>query len=638
MCGLAGMIGPEADATVVQRMMAALRHRGPDESGVLSRPGVCLGHQRLSIIDLSTGRQPIANEDETVWIVFNGEIYNFRELRSELEAKGHRFTTRSDTEVIVHLYEESGATAFARLDGIFAFALWDDRRRCLFLARDHFGVKPMHYQWDGTTLRFASEIKALLADPAVPRELNVQGLHDFLNVRYLPGHETLFAGIERLPPAHYLRWHDGALSLQRYWQLSVDEEPTVTPAAWAEGIRERLVDAVRRQLVSDVPLGVYLSGGLDSSALVAAASGCASAPLQTFTLGFGEPTDELADARVVANRFHTVHHELTLGADPLAELPAVVWHVEEPKVNIVQGYLLARFAREQVKVALGGLGGDELFGGYDIYRYIAPLQGLHRWIPRRVADGPLAWFSRLAYDVQEHAGLRWHEHRLGLQWLASVGNRARMYALLRNAWDYNPDLAGRLYGPALRDLRLRPVEDIFAPYFYNNGTSMVAQALRAEFETKMVDDFLLNEDRVSMAHGLEVRVPFLDRQLVEYAWRIPAALKLDRGETKALFKRAMTQWLPPETLAKKKWGFTFSSYHQFKKDLKEVAERVLTRERVQEVGWFNYGWIRRVLDHPPHPRLRWHYFMLWMMVGFEIWRQTFLTPSLGPRPLADYHA
>jgi asparagine synthase (glutamine-hydrolysing) len=506
--------------------------------------------------------------------------------------------------------------------------------------RDPIGVKPLHYHWDGETLRFGSEIKALLSDSAVPRQLNPQGFHDFLNLRYIPGEQTLFADIFRLAPAHYLKWSHGKISLHRYWELSVETNGNFTTAAWAKRIRGVLSSAVQRQLISDVPLGIYLSGGLDSSSLVAAASKCLNTSVQTFTLGFNEPTDEVTDARIVAEHFDTVHHEMILDADPLQYLPQVIWHVEEPKVNILQGYLLSRFARRWVKVVLNGLGGDELFAGYDIYRYIAPLERLDPWIPSFIAHGPLEWISRAAYSLQEAMMvLRWHEHRLGVQLLASVGRRARMYTLLRNVWDYNPELSERIYGPALRGVSLRSAETYFEPYFPNNGESIVTQALRAEFQTKMVNDFLLSEDRVSMAHGLEVRVPFLDHELVQVAWQIPTALKLHWGQGKYVFKKAVRSWLPKLILDKRKWGFTFSSYHQYQKDLKIVAEAVLTRERVHDVGWFNYNWIRQVLDYPPHPRLRWHYFMLWMMVGFEIWRQIFLTsPQVEqPRPLVEYN-
>jgi asparagine synthase (glutamine-hydrolysing) len=621
-------------------MMRAIRHRGPDDEGLWKSTDVCLGHQRLSIIDLDTGRQPIHNEDHTIWIVYNGEIYNFPELRRELESKGHRFYTRTDTEVVVHLYEEYGPSSFARLNGMFAFGLWDERQRSAFLVRDHLGVKPLHYHWDGETLRFSSEVKALFVDPAVRRELNPQGLHDFLNLRYVPGEQTLFADIFRLAPAHYLKWTDGKISMHRYWVLPTEENYNVGTEAWAESIRESLLQAVRRQLVSDVPVGIYLSGGLDSSTLTAAATNYVDAPLQTFTLGFNEPTDEIADARLVAQYFKTDHHETILDPDPLQYLPKVIWHVEEPKVNMLQGYLLAEFAQRKVKVALNGLGGDEVFAGYDIYKYLAPFQHFHRWVPGIIAHGPLEWLSRAAYSLEEAVtALRWHQHRLGVQALAAVGRPARMYALLRNAWDYNPALSEKIYGPALRGLALRSIETYFESYFPSNGQTVVAQALRAEFDTKMVNDFLLTEDRVSMAHGLEVRVPFLDRELVQLAWQIPVTLKFRWGKGKYVLRKAVDGWLPKTIMRKRKWGFTFSSYHQYQKDLKAVAEAVLTRSRVNDIGWFNYRWIRQVLDYPPHPRLRWHYFMLWMMVGFEVWRQMFLSSSQveSARALEEYY-
>jgi asparagine synthase (glutamine-hydrolysing) len=640
MCGVVGMIGPRADIGIVRQMMTAVQHRGPDDEGLWKSTGVCLGHKRLSVIDLKSGNQPIHNEDKSLWIVYNGEIYNFRHLRLELESKGHGFYTRTDTEVILHLYEEYGTDSFARLNGMFSFAIWDERKQCALLVRDRFGVKPLHYHWDGATLCFGSEIKVLLSDPSIQREINPQAFHDFLNLRYVPGEQTLFKSIYRLPPAHFLSLQGNRISLQRYWSLPVDDSETCTITAWSEKLRECISSAVDRQMVSDVPLGIYLSGGLDSSSLVAAASKRSNGILKTFSLGFNEPTDELDDGRLVARHFQTSHHEISLDLDPLQFLPEVIWHVEEPKVNILQGYLLARFARQEVKVVLSGLGGDELFAGYDILRFIAPLEGLQPWIPKFIADGPLEWISRAAYSVQEGSNShRWQQHRLGIQWLASTGRRARMYSLLRNAWDYNGSLQQKLYGPAMRELRVRPIEAYFERYFANNSESMVAQTLRAEFETKMVNDFLLSEDRVSMANGLEVRVPFLDNELVNLAWRIPTKLKYQQGRGKYILKMAMSQWLPQTIIDKRKWGFTFSSYHQFLKDLKAVAEGVLTRERVETVGWFNYAWIRQIIDYPPHPRLRWHYFMLWMMVGFEIWRQTFLITSgaKARRTLAEYY-
>ncbi len=625
MCGICGLAGGDLDRARVERMCAILAHRGPDGSGIYQSDGAILGHTRLSIIDLATGDQPMANEDRTVWVVFNGEIYNHRELRRTLETRGHRFSSQSDTEVLVHLYEEYGEAFLPHLDGIFAFALWDARRKRLLLVRDYFGVKPLHYFFDGMTLCFASEIKALVQDAAVPRRVNFQALHYFLNLRYIPGESTLFENVWRLLPAHYLVFENGAISIARYADFTPREDTSHDEAFFVEGIRHYLREAVRKQLMSDVPLGVYLSGGLDSSALVAFMRQAGADPIRSFTMGFNEPTDELDDARIVANHFGTEHHEIVLAPDPLREFPRVIWHAEEPKENILQGFLLSRFARQSVKVVLGGLGGDELFAGYDLHRFIYPAQGMHRWVPRCVADHVLHPLSRAAFAFENRLGnLALDEYRRGVQMLLALGDPARYYAILRNVWDDDRGQFANIYGAALRNLAREQTRRLLDPFFVNGARGVLNATLWAEFNTKMVEDFLANEDRTAMAHGVEVRVPFLDRDLVRFALTIPAQMKMRGNSTKHLFRRTLADVLPSPTLRKKKWGFSFSPYHQFQKDLRQVVERVLTRERVQARGWFNYDYLRRILDHPPHPRLRWHYFFLWNVLGFEIWYQMFI--------------
>jgi len=644
MCGISGMVGPDADRATAQRMSDSLAHRGPDGEGFYTDAGVVLGHRRLKIIDLVTGDQPLSNEDGTVWVVYNGEIYNFRELRRELEGQGHQFRTRSDTEVLVHLYEQHGEHFLPRLDGIFAFALWDSRRRRLLLARDYFGVKPLHYHFDGRTLRFGSEIKAILEDTVVPRQVDFQALHYFLNVRFIPGERTLFAGIRRLLPAHYLVFEDGAVRTQRYFELQPEGGPRRGESYYIDGIQHHLREAVRKQLVSDVPLGVYLSGGLDSSSIVAFMSQLVAEPVKTFCLGFNEPTDELDDARVIAHHFKTEHHEMSLDADPLRRYPEVIWHAEEPKENILQGYLLAQFARQHVTVVQGGLGGDELFAGYTNNLFVYPAQPLHRLVPPAVARHVLQPLSRLLFHAQNATGaLRLDEYRRGVQMLLALGDPERYYLILRNTWDFDAGAFANLYGPALRDQHLALTHTEFDDYFTANGgvsasRGVLEQALWAEFHTKMIDDLLVNEDRTSMAHGLEVRVPLLDRDLVRFAMGIPVDLKIKRGETKYIFRKAMSGLLPEHALRKKKWGFSFNPYYQFQKDLKQAAERVLTAQRVERRGWFNYAYLRRILDHPPHPRLRWHYFLLWLALGLEIWAQMFLDEAVTrpPRELEAY--
>ena len=605
-------------------MVASLAHRGPDASGIHHDGVVFLGHARLSIIDLDSGSQPMCDQEERYWVVFNGEIYNYRELRDELESHGHKFRTSSDTEVLIHGFRQWGTDLFGRLDGIFAFALWDSVERELVVARDCFGIKPLHYVLNGQSVGFASEVKALLCLPNFDRSADLQAVHDFLNLRYIPGERTLFSGVRRLLPGRYLVFRDGRLSEHTYYSLTVGECEARTEEEYADGIRHYLCEAVRKQLVADVPIGVYLSGGLDSSSLVACMAEVGHSPIRTFSMGFDEPTDELDDARVVAQHFGTEHHEITLSADPLKEFPRVIYHTEEPKENVLQGFLLARFAREGVKAVLGGLGGDELFAGYSLHRYVYPFDRIQRWVPRLLGHGLLRWASDSVSAIQHRMGpLVLDDYSRGAQLLLSAGDPLRQYLVLRNAWDFERNGFRRHYGSALLEAELSPTSRSFEPYFCN-GHGTLTSVLDAEFHTKMVDDFLCNEDRTSMAHGLEVRVPFLDRDLVEFAWSIPSRLKMRGNTTKHLFRRAMSGMLPEHTLKKPKWGFSFNPHLQFQKDLRTVAQRVLTRQRVEERGWFNFEFIQRILDHRPHRRLRWHYFFIWLAVGLEIWAQMFL--------------
>ncbi len=623
MCGITGFSGP-ANPELLQAMTDSLVHRGPDAAGYHVSDGANLGNRRLRIIDLAGGDQPIANEDESVWIVYNGELYNDPELRQMLEAKGHVYRTRADTETLLHLYEEYGPIFPQYLNGIFTFALWDSRQRRLVLGRDYFGIKPLHYTVVDGELVFGSEVKAILRYPGAPRALNPQALHLFLNLRYIPGTETLFAGIQRLPAGHVLVWQDGAAQVIHYWNPVYEVDHQHDEAYFVEGIRHHLREAVRRQLVSDVPLGVYLSGGMDSSSVVAYASQLLNEPVDTFSLGFNEPTDELDDAAMVADHFGTNHHALSVQPEPLQMFPEVIWHAEEPKENILQGYLLARHARRHVTVALSGLGGDELFAGYQIHRFTTIGQRLHRLVPGAAQRGLLAPLSRALFAAQNRSGMLGLDlYRRGLQLGLASGDQARFYLILRNAWDADRGQWANIYGPRLRDEVLTTTQAMFAPYFNGRGTYL-EQALNAEFHTKMVEDFLNNEDRVSMGNSLEVRVPFLDRDLVQFAFSIPGHLKYRRGEGKYIFKQAMRGILPEPTLGKAKWGFTFSSYHQFKKDLRATAARILTRERVAEQGLFNYDYLRRIIEHPPNPRMYWHYFFLWNVLGFTIWHQMFL--------------
>jgi asparagine synthase (glutamine-hydrolysing) len=642
MCGVAGIYffdqkPPDARQTA-QAMAAAIAHRGMDDKGVFENEHVVLAHQRLSIIDLETGHQPMSNEDGSIVVACNGEIYNFKDLRKHLQARGHTFSTSSDTEALVHLYEDFGLDMFDRLNGIFAFALWDNREKRLILARDHFGVKPLHIYQDKSRVLFASEIKAILVAAKVTPRINKQALHYFMNLRYVPGRETLFKGVERLLPGEYAVVSDRGLRRAFYWSMPRPDSSELTEAEAIDGIRGHLQESVSRQLVSDVPVGIYLSGGMDSSSILAMArKGCVDASIDAYTVGFNEPTDEVEDAKRVADHFNTQHHALNLDPKPLQCLPKVLWHVEEPKINVVQGFLLAEYAKRFIKVALGGLGGDELFAGYLAYQYMKPSEPFHRFMPASFGRRILRPVSNHLMNAQGRStNMTFDEYRRGAQLFLSLGDKCQYYGIIRNVWDYDAQVWSQLYGPRMLKQKLAPTRTVFEPYFADRHQSFIEQALTVEFQTKLVDDFLLNEDRVSMAHGLEVRVPFLDRDLVSFANKLPVHMKMNGMKTKSIFKKAMRGVLPGFVLHKKKWGFAFNPYYEFQKDLRETAQQVLTPRRVKELGLFNYDFVKKVLEHSPHPRLRWHYFTLWMMVGFHIWHEMFFRGD-SSKPSFDLH-
>ncbi len=612
----------------MDRMLEIIAHRGPDGAKQITHNNYTLGHRRLAIIDLNTGDQPIYNEDETLCIVFNGEIYNFKELRQELMAKGHIFSTQTDTEVILHGFEEYGTTFFSRMNGIFAFALLDIVNDTLFLARDHFGIKPLHYYHNSKLLVFGSEQKSILLHPKVPRQLNKQALHLQLNLRYTQGDETLFKHIKRLPPAHYLKFSKGNIEIKKFWELKYNNvNQSITEAEAIDGMHFYMKQAIERQLISDVPIGVYLSGGLDSSTIVQKMHELGAEQINTFTLGFNEPTDEFPDAERIATHFNTNHHTLSLQMNPLEKFPEVLWHAEEPKINLLQGYNMSNFVRQHVKVVLGGLGGDELFAGYDIHRFTNPFNNLHKNMPRWMKK--VGQFkSQILFRLQNASGiLSTDEYRRGMQMLLALGNVEKFYLIIRNAWDYDDRFYQNIYtsnslGEALR---LNKVHQYFDSLFDRaNNLKALEQVLFVEMQSKMVNDYLLVEDRMSMSNSVEERVPFLDLDLVNFANSIPLHLKIKQNQTKYLFRKAMENHLPPKIITKKKWGFTVNPYLQFKKDLKEVARKILTKEFVEQQGIFNYQYIDKIINYKPHPKLRWHYNYLWIVMGIAIWQKMFI--------------
>jgi asparagine synthase (glutamine-hydrolysing) len=631
-CGIAGTVG-FGDASLLRTMTDTIAHRGPDGDGFFVGDGIYLGNRRLAIQDVVGGTQPMANEDGTVVVVYNGEIYNYPELREQVLARGHRLESHCDTEVLPHLYEDEGMAFLDRLNGIFSFALYDRVKGSLFLVRDPLGVKPLVYAVFGEKLAFGSEAKAVLASGLVAAELDEASLHLTMNVRYVPGKRTFFQGINRLLPGHVLEFADGRARTYPYTSIDWTPDDSLSRGEWLEGMRSHYQEAVRRQLLSDVPVGVSLSGGIDSSSIVAMMRRETSGPIQTFTLGFDEPQDELADARFIAREFATDHYEVMLHEPALRYLAESIKHTEEPKVNSLQLYLLHRFIGQHVTVVLSGLGGDELFAGYDIFGYLERSEFLR--------SGPAAAGVRALGPVVDWTARRTAalgRPQLDLltrkaEWFAGSGDGTRNYLLLRNAWDFNPQLLRRVYTPEfLRRLQVA-TRDCYDSHF-GGERSLAAQVLRAEFNTKMVSDLLHNEDTMSMAHGVESRVPLLDLNLVRFAARIPDQIRFGAGP-KGLLKDALRGYvLPDRVLDKKKWGFTFDPVEQYKKDLGAMARELLTPSRLREGGVFNPDFVRSVLAAKPRQRLRWHYFMLWQMIGTQLWQETFIerrayAPSQG---------
>jgi asparagine synthase (glutamine-hydrolysing) len=648
MCGIAGLLhfdpGRAVDPGLLDRMTDVLAHRGPDGRGTHTDGPLGLGHRRLAIIDLSPdGAQPMANEDGTVWVVLNGELYNFQALRDGLVARGHRFRSRSDTEVLVHLYEEEGDALVDRLRGMFAFALWDARRRRLLLARDRFGKKPLYYRLDAQGLRFGSEVKAILEDPEVPRTPDPIALSDYLTYGYVPAPRTAFAGVAKLPPGHTLAVEqDGRHHLRRYWALPLGPKRSVASARDEARAVEELLgtldEAVRLRLVSDVPLGAFLSGGLDSSAVVAsmaAVSPAGAGGVRTFSIGFEEEAwDERAHAAVVARHLGTDHEELVVRPVDFEGLEAIAWHHGEPFADssCLPTFAVSRLARRRVTVALSGDGGDELFVGYSRYRATRLEERLRRapWPVRaalrdRVLIHLLHQTARtlpLGGDLA-HARVNRHEDEADLYISrVEVCGPALKRALLTH------DARAAARGHDSRDL----LRGLIAA---SPGETLTERCAHADVLTYLPDDILVKVDVASMAHGLEARAPLLDHVLAEQVATLPFRLKLRRLETKVALRRAVAPRLPASTLRRPKAGFGVPIRAWFRGGLQGALEDALLSPRARARGLLEPAAVRRLIDE--HARgARDHEAVLFALVMLETWhRQWIDRPASPPRPVAD---
>jgi asparagine synthase (glutamine-hydrolysing) len=606
-------------------MCAAQRHRGPDARGTHLDEGVGLGIQRLRVIDLVSGDQPIHNEDGSVTVVLNGEIYNYRELRRRLSASGHRFATEGDTEVIVHLYEELGPACVRELHGMFAFALWDRRRRQLLLARDRVGKKPLFYSVRPGVLSFASELGALMQDERIPRTIDHRALDAYLAHGYVPAPLCAFAAVRKLMPASTLTYRDGAVATERYWRLDYSSKrPFSSQEETTEELRTAIRRAVRRRLIADVPTGVFLSGGIDSSVVVAAMAEASSEPVKTFSVGFeDERLNELPLARRVAREFATEHHELLVKADATEVLPTLLRHYGEPFADhaAIPTFYLARFAREHVTVALNGDGGDESFAGYQRYSTGLVLAALDR-APRAVRRGGAA----MAEAAMRRRGDSGALGRLNRLIAASALDPANRYVHQQSMFDereraqlYTSEYA-TLIGPSCAD------EALLEPWRQSTATNLVDRMLDVDVNSYLPGDLLAKIDIATMACSLEGRSPLLDHELMELAAEMPAALKASRGQTKRLPRMALRGWIPDEVLDAPKRGFQLPVARWFREDLRDYAHDVLLDAAALERGWSREQVVRRLLaEHTAGKRD--HGRRLWTLLVLELWYRELDVPD-----------
>ena len=634
MCGICGFYEYKSQKPASQEalaeMLRVLHHRGPDDSGAHFDKDLALGMRRLSIIDLSGGQQPISNEDGTIVTVFNGEIYNYRELRDELESRGHTLATESDTEVIVHLYEDYGEGCPYYLRGMFGFAVWDSRQRRLFVVRDRLGIKPLYFTQAGGALIFASEIKAILQHPAVSVELNVEALSSYLSLKYVPAPQTIFKGISALPPGSTLTCDSNGVRIRRYWDLSFANHGNghVREEQYAEQLEALLGECVKQHLMSDVPFGAFLSGGVDSSTIVALMSQFMSEPVKTYSVGFegdGEAFSELPYARMVAKKFQTDHHEVIIRPSHLSELAEkVVWHLDQPLAEqaTLANYMVAELAARDVKMVLTGEGGDELFAGYARYsgERFSPL---FRTIPQPVKSLGLSLCSRLP-------GLR--RQKLALFALSQSDEISRFinwFPLFNSEMKQSlmsSDLKGSLsgYGP----------DFVFAEHLSRtDAVEPLNRMLYVDTKLWLADLLLARGDKMSMAVSLEARVPLLDHKLVEFAAALPQDLKLRKFTRKYLLKKVGKAWLPPQILNRKKQGFPMPTSSWFRKEARPFVRDVLSPSAIKRRGLFHPPFVEKLMNEHESGFAD-HGALLWGLMNVELWQRIFMDSQIRPERAA----
>jgi asparagine synthase (glutamine-hydrolysing) len=599
MCGICGKVNFDkaqyVDRGLLRSMMATMHHRGPDDEGMYLSGNVGLGHRRLSIIDLNRGKQPISNEDDTIWIVFNGEIYNYQELRKDLLGRGHRFKTETDTEVIIHAYEEYGEDFLSRLRGMFAFAIWDEKKQQLLLARDRVGIKPLYYYLTDKALLFASEMKAILQDSSVHRDINYPIIDRFLTYYYVPGAETMIKGLLKLDPGHYLICRNGKIETKQYWDLEFPADPKPIDFNEAkEKLMELLREAVRLHMISDVPVGLLLSGGVDSSALLSLAIHESNKDISTFTIGFdGEGfADERPFARMAAEKYGTKHYEMTFNAQDFQNfLPEYVRYMEEPVCEppAVALYYISRLAKDYVKVLISGEGGDEAFAGYPNHRNMlileqvkniaGPFKGLLSGLIHKVAD--LSGMDRVGRYAQLMTIRQADYYRSRTSTSLNLFNRD--YATI-----YSPEFMAHVD----KSYSARPTTELFE---HTKATDPLNKMLYVDSKTWLPDDLLVKADKITMANSVELRVPLLDHVILEYAASLPANLKVHGTETKYLLKKTFENIVPQEILNRKKTGFPVPYERWLNNEMKDYVSDILLDQSTLRRGYFKREAIEKII-------------------------------------------
>lgn len=622
MCGICGTYG-FVDKDLLKKMCNAIAHRGPDDEGYYYDVDVMLGMRRLKVIDLNAGNQPIYNEDESIVVVYNGEIYNYKENREYLEGKGHKFYTQSDTETIVHLYEEFGDGFVERLRGMFAIAIWDSSRKKLFLARDRIGIKPLYYFIKNGVLIFASELKAILRYPLIEKEINFHALHDYLTYMCVPAPDTIFRDVYKLEPGHMIICEKGKIEMKKYWDVSLNPDCTADLFKDENAIKERMYELIRESvkmhLISDVPLGVFLSGGLDSSTMVAIISEFLDSPVKTFSMGFEDDYyNELGNARLVAKRFGTEHHEYVVCPPSIEDIQHILSFFDEPFADssAIPTYYISKYTRQNATVALSGDGGDEVFGGYGNYK-ADKIGLLYRKIPLFIGKKLIPFIVEAIPDVSNN-----HSRKSQIKKILNLSHMTPERGHIFWLSCFSEDTKSELYAEnRLIQLLGEDSMDKYSSFFDGcDRNDFINRCIRVDIKTILPNDYLTKVDRMSMANSLEVRVPLLDHELVEFAVSISGKYKLRGLTTKYLIKKIMKEKLPDEIIGGIKKGFSIPLSKWFREDFSALINEFLSEDIIKKRGYFNYDFIKRI-SNEHLLGLKDNSKQLWTLIGFEIWHR-----------------